>query len=185
MMLPWSGGGAAGDVDGKGGAGDGMADAIGGGGVGDAPGGGAAGDAHGAGAAGDAPGVGAAGDVDGEGAAGDAMVDGVAGDVLTVRVLQGVLRWTAPMVRVLEVLVLGAGPCVGGHRWFWGRALASPGGGPGGRCWSVCSPNLAVLAASGVGAADGEGGAGDGVVDAYGEGALQVLHRVMSRARAL
>ena len=49
--------------------------------------------------------------------------------------------------------VLGVGPRMGSRGRFWAWALATPGRGPGGRCWSVCSPVLAVLVASGVGVA--------------------------------
>ena len=124
------GGGAAGDSAGEGGAGGGPGDAVGDGSVGDAPGVGAAGDADHEGATGGAPGVGAAGHADSEGFAVDALVDGAAGDALTVRVLE----------------VLDVGPRLGGRRWFWARALATPGGGSSGRsgwwerrswrCWS-------------------------------------------------
>ena len=66
-------------------------------------------------------------------------MDGVAGEAL--------------MVRVLLVMVLGVGPRMGGRRRFWAWVLPTPGGGPGGRWWSVGSPVLAVLVASGVGVA--------------------------------
>ena len=125
-MMPRVDGGAGGDVDGEG-------DTVAKGGVDDAPG------------------VVAAHGADGEGAAGDAVVVAAAGDALTERVLQGVLWLTVPTVRVLQVMVLGVGPRVGGRRWFCARALATPGDGPSGRCWSVCSPDLAVLVASGDG----------------------------------
>ena len=58
-----------------------------------------------------------------------------------------------PKARALQVMVLGVGPRIGGRWRFWAWALASPGGGPGGRWWSVSLPVLAVLAASGVSAA--------------------------------
>ena len=185
VMMPRVGGPAAGDAAGEAGAGDGPGDAGGEDGVGDAPGFGDAGDADGEGTAGDAPDVGVAGDANGEGPAGDAMVDGAAGDPLTLMVLQGVLPLTVPTSRVLQVMVLGVGPRMGGCQWFWARALGTPGRGPRWRCCLVFSPVLAVLVASGVMAADGAAGAGDGVVDADAEGALQVLYRPMPRARAL
>ena len=134
MMTLRVGGGAVSDVDGGGGVGDVPGDAVGDGSVGDVPGVGAAGDADGEGGAGGAPGVGAAGEAGSENAADDAMVDGAAGDAVTVRVLQ----------------VMGVGPRMGGRRWFWAQALATPGGGCGGRRWSVGVPVLAVLVASGV-----------------------------------
>ena len=131
--------------------------AVGEGGVGDAPGVGVAGDVDGEGAAGDSPGVGAAGDAGVQGLAGGAMVDGVAHDALMVRVLLEMLRFTVPLVmtmmRVLQVTVLGVGPRMGGCRRFWARALATPGGGPRRRWWSVGSSVLSVLVASGVGVA--------------------------------
>ena len=75
---------------------------------------------------------------------------------LVVRVLQGMLRLLVPLVmttvRVLQAMVPGVGPRMGGHRRLWARALSTPGGGPGGRWWSLGSPVLAVLVASGVGA---------------------------------
>ena len=42
--------------------------------------------------------------------------------------------------------MMDVGPRMGGFRWFWPWALATPGGGSSGSCWSL-------LAASGVGAA--------------------------------
>ena len=45
------------------------------------------------------------------------------------------------------------GPHMGGRRLVWAWALATPGGGSSGCCWSVGASVLAVLAASGVGAA--------------------------------
>ena len=163
-------GGAAVDADGEGGADDGPGDAVGEGGVGDTPAVGTVGDADGDGAAGDALSVGAACDADGEGAAIDALLDGAAGDTLTIRVLQGVLRLMVPRVKVLQVVILGVGPRMGGRRWFWVRALTTPDGGPGWCCWSVFSPVLAVLVTSGVEAGNEEGGAGNGVVAANREG---------------
>ena len=50
-------------------------------------------------------------------------------------------------------MVPGVGLRMRGRRQFWAWALANPGGGPGGRWWSVSLPVLAVLVASGVGAA--------------------------------
>ena len=128
---------AAGDADGEGGSGGGPADAVGDGSIDDAPGVGAAGDADGEGAADGAPRVGAASDANDEGVAGDAMVHGTAGDALTVRVLQ----------------LMDVGLRMGGRRWFWARAVGTRGGGSSGSCWSVGGPVLAVLVASGVGAA--------------------------------
>ena len=93
-------------------------DAYGEGVAGDAPG-----DVVGERGVGGAPGVGVAADVNGEDATGDALVDGVSCDAL--------------MVTVLLVMVLGVGPCRGGRRRFWACGLATPGGGPGGRWWSV------------------------------------------------
>ena len=55
-------------------------------------------------------------------------------------------------VGVLQVKVLGGGPCMGCLRWLWVWALATPGGRPGGR-WSSF---LAVLVASANGAAPGQ-----------------------------
>ena len=63
---------------------------------------------------------------------------------LMVRVLQWMLRLTLSLVmttvRVLQVMVLGVGPRMGGCRRFWVWALATPGGGPGERWLSVGSP---------------------------------------------
>ena len=53
----------------------------------------------------------------GESAAGDAMVDGVPGDALTVRVLQGTLRLTVPLLQTTVMVLV-----VGGRRRFWRRA---------------------------------------------------------------
>ena len=73
---------------------------------------------------------------------------------LMARVLQGVLRLPVPLVmmtvRVLQVMVLGVCPRMGGRRWYWVWALATPGGRLAGRLWSVGSPVLPVLVASGV-----------------------------------
>ena len=73
---------------------------------------------------------------------------------LLARVLQGVLRLPVPLVmtrvRVLQVMVLGASSRMGGRRRCWAWALATPGGGLAGRLWSVGSPVLAVLVASGL-----------------------------------
>ena len=187
------GAGVAGDAYSEAGAGDGvvdaddedaaLGDADGEGAVGDAPGVVVAGDADGEGAAGDAPHVGTACDPDGECATGDAMVDGAAGYTLMVRVLHGLLQLTVRLVlttvRVLQVIFLVVGLRMGDLRQFWELALATPGRGPAGCCWSVGSLVLAVLVASGVraaprlaegafGDADGERGAGDGVVHADG-----------------
>ena len=146
-----------GDAYGEGVAGDGVVDAeartlywVGGAddesAVGDASGVFVAGDAGGEGVAGDAPGgaigeggvggalgVDVAGDADSEGAAGDAMVDGVSGDALMVRVLQGMLPLTVPLVlttvRMLQVMILGVGPRHSWRRAWWALLvgwLASP-----------------------------------------------------------
>ena len=48
---------------------------------------------------------------------------------------------------------MDVGPRMGGRLWFWGSALATPGGGSSGCCWSVGASVLAVLDASGVQAA--------------------------------
>ena len=56
-------------------------------------------------------------------------------------------------VRVSQVTVLDGGPRMGGCRRLPTWALASPGGGPGGCWWSLGSSVLAVLVASGLGAA--------------------------------
>ena len=78
---------------------------------------------------------------------------------LMLRVLQGMLRLTVPLVmtavRVLQVMVLGVGTRMGRSRRFWVWALATAGGGPCGPWWSVGSPVLAVLIASGVRAGQG------------------------------
>ena len=70
---------------------------------------------------------------------------------LMARVL---LRLPVPLVmttvRVLQVMVLGVSPRMGARRWYWVGALATPGGGLGGRLWSVGSLVLAVFVASGV-----------------------------------
>ena len=62
------------------------------------------------------------------------MVDGVSGDTLIVRVQQGMIRLTVPLmlttVRVLQVMVLG----VGGRWRFLAWVLTTPGRGPGGCC---------------------------------------------------
>ena len=124
------------------------------------------------GAVGDVLGDGEADDVGGEGVVGDNAVftlgdgaasvavgegGGVAGDALMVRVLQGMLRLTVPLVmttvRVLQVMVLGVGPRMGGPLRFWAWARATPGGGLGWRWRSVGSLVLAVLLTSGVGVA--------------------------------
>ena len=69
-------------------------------------------------------------------------------------VLQGVLRVPLPlvmrMVRALQLLVLGVSSRMGGRQRCWAWALATPGGGLGGRLWFVGSPVLAVLVACGV-----------------------------------
>ena len=69
------------------------------------------------------------------------------------RVLQGVLRLPVPLVMttvgLLQVMVLGVSSRMGGRRLCWAWALGTPGGGLGGRLWSVGSPVLAVLVASG------------------------------------
>ena len=74
------------------------------------------------------------------------------------RVLQGVLRPPVPLVmttvRVLQMMVLSVG--MGGRWRCWAWAIATRGGGLGGRWWSVGSPVLLVLVASGVGACSGE-----------------------------
>ena len=74
--------------------------------------------------------------------------------MLALMVVQGTLPLTVPLVmttvRVLQVMVLGVGLRIGGHRRFPALALAIPGGGPGGLWWSVGLPALAVLVASGV-----------------------------------
>ena len=79
---------------------------------------------------------------------------------LMVRVLQGMLRVTVPLmmttVRVLQEMVLGVSPRLVGCRLLLAPPLATPGGGPGWRWWSVGSPVLAVLVASGVGAGPGK-----------------------------
>ena len=129
----------AGDADGEGAGGDATGVAVSGDTYGEGVAGDAPADVVGEGCVGGAPGVGVAGDVDGEGAAGDALVDGMSGDVL--------------MVSVLLVMVVGVRPRMGGHRQFWVWGLVILGGGPDGRWWSVGSPILAVLVASGVGAA--------------------------------
>ena len=58
------------------------------------------------------------------------MVGGAAGDALTVSVLQSMLWLTVPLVMttvgLLQVMVLDVGPRVGGRRWFWASALATP-----------------------------------------------------------
>ena len=129
------------------------------------------------------------------------MVDGVAGDALMVRVLQGMLRLTVPlpmtMVRAFQVMVLGVGPRLGGCWRFWAWALATPDGGPGGRWWSVGSPFLAVLFASGVGTAPGQSWrrvlllilmvrmVQVMVLSMSVAWLLQVLHRVMPTVRLL
>ena len=150
---PYPGGGAAGGTESDGDVGDAPAEAAAGGGVAE-------------GGVGDVPGVGDVGDADGEGLAGDARVIvplvmqcwmvSLVMLALMLRVPQGMLRLLVPLVmttvRVLHVMVLGVGPRMGGRQRFWAWALATPGGGPGGRWWSVGSPVLAVLVASSVGA---------------------------------
>ena len=73
---------------------------------------------------------------------------------LMARVLQGVSRLPVPLVmttvRVLQVIDLGVSSPVDGRRRCLAWALATPGGGLGGRLWSGGSPVLAVLVASGV-----------------------------------
>ena len=73
---------------------------------------------------------------------------------LMARMLQVVLPLPVPLVmttvRVLQVMVLGVSSRMGGRRRCWAWALASPGGWLVGRLWSVGSPVLAVLVASGV-----------------------------------
>ena len=57
------------------------------------------------------------------------------------RVLQGLLRLPVPLVmttvRVLQVMVPGVSSRMGGRRRCWTWALTTPGGGLGGRLWSV------------------------------------------------
>ena len=87
---------------------------------------------------------------------------------------------------------------MGGRQWSWARALATPGGGSGGRCWSVGAPLLAVLLTSGVVRASPCHSWARvplvllmvRVVDVMAllmpmARVLQVLYRVMSRVRAL
>ena len=95
---------------------------------------------------------------------------------LMVRVLQGMLRLTVPLVmmtmRVLQVMILVVGPRMGRYRRFWAWTLATPGRGPVwalvvrwlagaggvGRLW--CRGTSSAILAEG---ADCEGGVGDGV----------------------
>ena len=82
------------------------------------------------------------------------MVDGAADDALMVRLLHGMLPLTVLLVmttvRVLPVMVLGAGLWMGGRGGPWAWALAILGAEPAGRCWPVGTPVLALLLASGV-----------------------------------
>ena len=90
---------------------------------------------------------------------------------------------------------MDVGPRMGGRGWVWAWALATPGGGSSGCCWSVGASVLSVLAASGVGAAPRHSWRRVPlvllmvrVVDVMMllmPMALQVLYRVMPRVRAL
>ena len=44
--------------------------------------------------------------------------------------------------------MVGEGSRMSGRRWFWAQALATPGRGSGGCCWSVGATVLVVLIAS-------------------------------------
>ena len=70
----------------------------------------------------------------------------------TVRVLL-MMVLLLPTAGDFQVLVLPVGPRMGCHRLFRAWALATPARKPGLRCWLVSLPVLAVLVASGVGAA--------------------------------
>ena len=129
------------------------------------------------------------------------MADGTACEALMVRVLQEMLRLTVPLVmttvRMLQGIVLGVGPRMGGRRVFWAWALATPARGPGGRCWLVGSLVLAVLVASDVGAAPHQSWRSVPLVmlmvmlvQVMGllmptARTLQVMYRVMPRVRVL
>ena len=92
--------------------------------------------------------------------AGDALVDGAAGHALMVSVLQGMIRFTVPLVMstlgALQVFVR-----------VWVCAWVVVGG-------SGCSPSP-VLVEGAAGGADGDGGAGGDVGDVVGEGAAGVV----------
>ena len=81
--------------------------------------------------------------------------------------------------------MLGVGPRHSWRRVRW-TLLVGELVGPGsvGRLWCRGSSSP-ILVEGAAGFADGEVGAGDGVVDADGERALQVLYRVTPRVRGV